>query len=125
MSDDVRATVEDVARRVYAELGGGYDEKVYQRAMAIEFRELGIKYEVEHVREVFYQGHWVGDHRLDFLVLVLDDEDVVVELKAKESISKPDRAQLRAYLHNLGKKSGILINFPYEGEEPKICPVEA
>ena len=89
--------------------------------MAIELRELGIRYEVEHVREVFYQGHRVGDHRLDFLVLVLDDGDVVVELKAKDNLGKSDRAQLKAYLHNMGKNSEILINFPNEGEEPKIC----
>ena len=117
MSDDVRATVEDVARKVYAELGGGYDEVVYQRAMAIEFRELGVSYEVEQTRGIFYKKHWVGNHRLDFLVLVSDNEDLVVELKTTDSLKKA-RVQLGAYLRNLGKKSGVLINFPNEGEEP-------
>ena len=74
MSDDVRATVEDAAKRVYAELGGGHLESVYRLAMAIEFRELGISYETEHTREIFYKEQRVGEHRLDFLVL---DDDVV------------------------------------------------
>ena len=123
MTDDVRETVKDVAGRVYAELGGGYDEAVYQRAMAIEFRELGVSYEVEQTRGIFYKNHWVGNHRLDFLVLVLDDEDVVVELKTTDSLKKA-RVQLGAYLRNLGKKSGMLIHFPNEGEKPTIEDIE-
>ena len=119
MSDDVRATVEDAAKRVYAELGGGHLESVYRLAMAIEFRELGISYETEHTREIFYKEQRVGEHRLDFLVL---DDDVVIELKAIES-TKKGLAQLGAYLRTLSKKtgrkqSGMLINFPPEGDEP-------
>ena len=116
------------AKRVYAELRGGYDEKVYQQAMAIEFRELGVAYEVEHTREIFYKKQRVGEHRLDFLVLVLDDDDVVIELKAVDSLKKA-RVQLGAYLRTLSKKTGIkqsgmLINFPNEGDEPTIEHVE-
>ena len=118
MPDDVRETVEEAARRVYAELRGGYRESVYRQALAIEFRDLGIAYEVENTREVFYKKQRVGDHILDFLVL--DDDDVVIELKAIGSLGKDHRAQLGAYLRNMSKKSGMLINFPNEGDEPEI-----
>ena len=120
MSDDMQATIESIAKKVYDELGGGYLESVYQQAMAIEFRELGIAYEVEHTREVFYRGQRVGEHKLDFLVL----GDLVVELKSVDKVQKAHRAQLRAYLRNMGKQSGLLINFPNEGDEPEIEPVE-
>ncbi len=105
--NDVRETVEEAAERVYAELGGGHLESVYRQATAIEFREVGIDYEVEHTREIFYKEQRVGEHRLDFLVLVLDDDDVVIELKAKDSAGKPDRAQLGSYLRTLSKKTGM------------------
>lgn len=120
MNSDVRATVEGVAKKVYAELRGGYLESVYQQAMAIEFRELGIAYEIEHTREVFYRGQRVGEHKLDFLVL----DDVVIELKSVDKVSKAMRAQLGAYLRNMNIKAGLLVNFPNEGDEPTIEPIE-
>ena len=93
--------------------------------MAIEFRELGVKYEVEHTWEVFYKDQRVGEHRLDFLVL----DDVVIELKAIDNLQKKNRAQLGAYMRTLSKKtgmkqSGMLINFRNEGDEPTFKHVD-
>ena len=122
MPDDMRDTVEDAARRVYEELRGGYKENVYRQALAVEFRDLGIEYQTEHTREVFYKKQRVGEQRLDFLVL--GNDDLVIELKAIGSLGNDHRAQLKAYLRNLGKKSGMLINFPNEGNEPEFETVD-
>ena len=110
MDSEIRETVETVARQVYDTLRGGYNESVYQQAMAIEFRERGIPYEVSNTREVFYTDQWVGQHELDLAVL----DEVVIELKAVQSKnpSEGDEAQLAAYLRTVGKKEGIVINFP-------------
>ena len=75
---------------------------------------------IEHTREVFYRGQRVGEHKLDFLVL----DDVVIELKSVDKVSKAMRAQLGAYLRNMNIKSGLLVNFPNEGDEPTIEPIE-
>ena len=47
----------------------GYLESVYQQALAIEFREMGIAHKAEHAREVFYRGPRAGEHKLDFMAL--------------------------------------------------------
>jgi len=68
---DIRQLVEFVkiaAKNVYKELGAGYNESIYEEAMAIEFRNRDIDYEVEKNTEIFYKGVKVGIHRLDFIL---------------------------------------------------------
>ncbi len=101
--------IKQIANEVYETLGDGYDESVYEEAMAIEFREQNIKYEVQKTTEIFYKGDRVGTHRLDFII----NDNLVVELKAGGSITGGHRKQLRAYLRTLGLDTGMLINFPY------------
>ena len=108
MTDHIE-TIEKAARDVYAALKGGYNERVYEEAMAVEFRRNGIPYEVSRTVEIFYDGQKVGEHELDFTCTA---GEVVVELKALASVSKATEAQLRAYLRTTGKRRGILINFP-------------
>lgn len=50
--------------------------------------------------------------------------DLVVELKSVDEVHKAHRAQLRAYLRNMGKQTGLLINFPYEDDGPEVKPVD-
>ena len=112
--------VKDAAKVLYAELGGGYLEGIYEEAMAIELRERKIPYEVERNREIFYKGIKVGTHRLDFIV----NSSLVVELKAGTGITKSHEGQTTAYLKATGLKKGLILNFPYpEKEEPDYKPV--
>jgi len=53
---------------VHKELGPGFLESVYHRALEIELAENHIALETQKELEVSYRGHFVGDHRLDFLV---------------------------------------------------------
>lgn len=111
MNSKIKEAVLEVANEVYAELRGGHDESVYHQAMAYEFRLRDISYKVEDTAEVLYKDKQrVGTRRLDFVV---NADNLVVELKAKDKIYPKDRAQLRAYLRAVGQESGLLINFPY------------
>jgi GxxExxY protein len=103
-----RTAVTEAARRAYKELGSGFVEQVYRDAMAVEFRLLGLYYEVERNIEVFYRGERVGLHRLDFIV----ERSLVVELKAAAKISEHNFAQTRAYLRTTDLSAALVINFP-------------
>ena len=123
MDSEIKETVETIAKQVYGTLLGGYNESVYQQAMAIEFRERGISYEVSNTREVFYKNQWVGKQELDLAVL----DEVVIELKAVQTKEPTvaDRAQLAAYLRTVGKQEGVVINFPKDKDatEPTFAYV--
>ncbi len=99
--------VKIAATDVYNELHAGYNESIYEEAMAVEFRKRDIKYDVEKNTEIFYKGVKVGVHRLDFIL----EEKLVVELKAQAYISPSHEGQTRSYLLTLGLKDGIIVNF--------------
>ena len=101
--------------QIYKELGVGYDELIYEESMTIELREINVSYEVERNTEIFYKGIQVGVHRLNFIL----NSKLVIELKAKTSITKSHEGQTRAYLKTLHPHEGIIANFPYpDKEEP-------
>jgi len=92
---------------VHKEIGPGFDESVYEEALAIEFGERGIPFKRQHPIEVLYRGRVVGKGRLDFLVF----DQVIVELKSVETIAPVHVAQVLAYLRATKMKLAIIINF--------------
>jgi len=110
---ELKNHVKDAAKQIYRELGAGYNETVYEEAMAVEFRERKIPYEVERNTEIFYKGVKVGLHRLDFIL----DGKLVLELKAWSSITSSHVGQTTAYLKTLKLHHGILVNFPYPDKD--------
>ncbi len=117
MTSGLINTIRGLACEVYMILGGGYNESVYEQALAVEMRQAGIAYQRQSTQEVIYKGEHVGDHALDFLV----EDELVVELKSAGSITKTHVGQLRAYLRTTGFKQGILLNFPYPPQpEPQL-----
>ncbi len=101
--------VKEASCAIYKELGAGYNETVYEEALAVEFRARKIKYDVEKNTEIFYKGIKVGIHRLDFIV----EKKLVVELKAQSHLMPSHVGQTRSYLKTLNLTNGILVNFPY------------
>ena len=101
--------VKEASCDIYKDLGAGYNETVYEEALAVEFRERKIKYDVEKNTEIFYKGIKVGIHRLDFIV----EKKLVVELKAQANLQLSHVGQIRSYLKTLKLANGILVNFPY------------
>ena len=94
--------------RVHKELGPGFLESVYHRALEVELAENDIPFESEKEVAISFRGHFVGDHRLDFLI----DGELVVELKTVERLGRDHYAQVRSYLKAVRqRKPGLLINF--------------
>ena len=92
---------------VHRELGGGFLEKVYENALAVELCARGLQVRKQEAIAVRYKGTIVGDYVCDLLV----NEAVLCEIKALEALVAVHRAQLLNYLRATGTKVGLLINF--------------
>ena len=86
----------------------GHNEKVYERALAREFRNRDVPYKTQVHVEVFYKDEFVGDSIIDLLV----DDRIVVEAKATGNISKGHVSQNQAYMRSASIEHGVVINFP-------------
>ena len=104
---DVTGAVIGCAFEVHSVLGTGFQEVVYQRALAVEMESRGLSFAREWEMPIFYKERQVGTRRVDFLV----DEKVVVELKAVGELEKVHLAQAINYLEAFGLEVGLLLNF--------------
>lgn len=95
------------AFEVHRELGYGFLERVYQRALQVELLRAGVSAEIEKRIQVKYKGVLVGEYDADLIV----DGCVAVELKVTPQYDKRDEAQLLYELKATGIKVGLLINF--------------
>lgn len=104
---DITGKVIGCAMRVHSALGNGFQEVIYQRALAIEMEESGISFSREHTMPIYYRNQQIGTRRVDFLV-----EGVVsVEIKDKASLDDSHLAQAINYLEAYDLEVGLLINF--------------
>ncbi|MDI9342309.1 MAG: GxxExxY protein [Sediminibacterium sp.] len=95
------------AMTVHKALGNGFQEVIYQRALAIEMNLSGIAFNREFEMPIFYREEQIGTRRVDFLV-----EGVVsVELKAITKLEDVHFAQAINYLEAYNLEVGLLINF--------------
>ncbi len=79
---------------VHATLGNGFQEVIYQRALAIAMRKAGLTFLRELEMQIYYEGEEIGTRRVDFLV----ENEVVVELKAVVQTEDVHLAQGLNYL---------------------------
>jgi GxxExxY protein len=93
--------------RVYTELGSGFLEAVYSRALAIELRQLGLQLDFEVAVAVIYRGHEVGFFRADMVV----ENRVLVELKAADRLVAVHEQQTLNYLNATNLEVALLLNF--------------
>lgn len=96
----------------YTELGYGFLEKVYERSMLIELRDLGLACDPQVPINVYYGDEKVGEYFADILV----ENKVILELKAAETIREEHEAQLLNYLRATDVELGLLLNF---GKKPE------
>jgi GxxExxY protein len=101
------ANIIGCAMRVHKALGNGFQEVIYQRALAIEFTDSGVSFRREVEMPVFYKGKPIGTRRVDFLV----DETICVELKALIKLEPVHLAQAINYLEAYNLEIGLLLNF--------------
>ena len=95
------------AMEVHRILGNGFQEVIYQRALAIEMSNHNISYSREHEMDILYKGEQIGQRRVDFFV----EGRIMVELKAIVQLEDVHLAQAINYLEAYGLEIGLLINF--------------
>ena len=105
--DDLTYKIIKCAMLVHNNLGNGFQEVIYQRALAIEFYKNGLLSRREIEQDIFYASTKIGTRRVDFIV----ENEIIVEIKALISIEKVHLAQTKNYLKAFNKPTGLLINF--------------
>lgn len=104
------------ALQIHNELGYGFHESVYMRALAVALERRGLRVRREVPVKVYFWGVEVGSHRLDLLV----EERIVVEGKSMERVPQSFQKQVRSYLAATGLELGLLINFGESVETTRI-----
>ena len=92
---------------VHRILGNGFQEVIYQRALAIEFNRQYINFSREHEMDIYYKDENIGTRRVDFFV----EGKVMLELKALIHLEDVHLAQAINYLEAYGLGIGLLVNF--------------
>jgi GxxExxY protein len=107
LHEDTTSKIIGAAFEVHDELGYGFLERVYQRALQVELVRRGATAELERRIQVQYKGIVIGDYDADLIV----NDCVLVEIKVAPQYDKRDEAQLLNELKATGIKVGMLINF--------------
>ncbi len=105
--DELTHKIIGCAMQVHNTLGNGFQEVIYQRALAIEMTFQGLSFEREKEMPIFYRNQDIGTRRVDFFV----ENCVMVELKAIEKLEGVHKAQAINYLEAYNMADGLLINF--------------
>jgi GxxExxY protein len=95
------------AFEVINELGVGFLESVYEKALLLALRQKGFSAIPQHAVKVMFRGECVGDFYADIFV----EGKIIVELKAVKAIAPEHQAQIINYLNATGIEVGLLINF--------------
>lgn len=95
------------AYEVHGYLGGGFLEKVYENALAVELKKQGLRVLQQYEIPVYYKDELVGDYVADLIV----NGKVIIELKAITNLSVSHEVQLVNYLTATNRDIGLLINF--------------
>ncbi len=93
--------------KVHATLGNGFQEFIYQRALAIEMEKQGIAFAREKKMTIYYEGIVIGTRRVDFFV----EDKIMLEMKAVILLDDKHLNQCRNYLECYNLPVGLLINF--------------
>jgi GxxExxY protein len=104
----ISAKVLDSAFAVHREIGPGMFESIYQECLTHEFKERGLKFETSVTVPVTYKAVKLKKR---FVIDLLVEDHIVVELKSVEDLMPVHHTQLLSYLKLTGKKLGVLINF--------------
>lgn len=104
---DLTGKIIGCAMEVHKELGNGFQEVLYQRALAHEFEMQQIGFAREFEMQVHYKQKHIGTRRVDFLV----DNIISLELKAVTNLEPIHLNQALNYLEAYNLEVGLLINF--------------
>ncbi len=105
--EEVTHKIIGCAMKVHSTLGNGFQEVIYQRALAIEMESQGLGFQREMGMTIFYEGFDIGTRRVDFFV----EKTIMVELKALIKLEEVHLAQAMNYCQAYNLPIGLLINF--------------
>lgn len=105
--EEITKKIIGAAKKAHSDLGNGFQEVIYQRALEIEMRKLGLLFVREFNMPIFYDGEQIGERRVGFFV----ESFISVELKVREILEKVHFAQARNYLEAYNLEVGLLSNF--------------
>ena len=105
--EDLTTQIIGAAIDVHRELGPGFLESIYERALVIAMQEKGLFVQQQMELPIYYNDVEIGRHRLDLFV----ERTIIIELKAIKELADIHFATVRSYLKAVGKKHGLLLNF--------------
>lgn len=114
---EITEAVIGCAFEVIKELGPGFLESVYEKALLVALLQKGLSAVAQHPLKVSFRGENVGEFFADILV----EQKVLIELKVVRTLAPEHQAQLINYLHASGIEVGLLINFGNPRLEIKRC----
>jgi GxxExxY protein len=129
---DLIKTIKDCSCKILEELGPGWKEEIYQKAMEVALRDRGVMYETQRILPITFAGHVIGESIPDLVVWVKNNGNkvaVLVELKSESGIKEEFQVQVERYIKELRKQlhqnetvhpTGILINFIKDANSAKI-----
>jgi GxxExxY protein len=107
MENNLSRRVIGCAIEVSNTLGPGFFEKIYEKALCVEFERNGIYFQCQQPVNVIYKDKLVGEYITDIVV----EEKLLLELKAVSALCSEHEAQLMNYLKATGLSVGLLLNF--------------
>ncbi|GJM35348.1 MAG: hypothetical protein DHS20C18_43490 [Saprospiraceae bacterium] len=116
VKDELTYKVIGCAMKVHNTMGPGFQEKIYQRCLAIEFQRASLNFAREKEQVLYYEKIEVGIRRADFTV----DNRLIVELKAVVHLEDVHLAQAKNYTVAYDFPLGLLINFGGKSLEYKL-----
>ncbi len=104
---EITSKIIGCAMEVHTQLGNGFQEVIYQRALEIEMANQGLSFSREFEMPIYYKEQQIGTRRVDFLI----NGEISVELKALIKLEDVHLAQAINYLEAYDLEVGLLINF--------------
>lgn len=105
--DDITEKIIEAFFRLYNTLGYGFLEKVYENALILELKRMGLSAVAQFPIRVVYAGEMVGEYFADILV----ENRVIIEVKAAKMIGPEHEAQLLNYFKATSSEVGLILNF--------------
>ena len=105
--EDLTHKIIGCAMKVHSTLGNGFQEVIYQRALAIEMRKQGLNFQREMEMTIYYEDENIGTRRVDFFV----EDKIMVEIKALIVLDDGNLNQTINYCQAYNLPVGLLINF--------------
>jgi GxxExxY protein len=105
--EEITRRIIGCAMKVHSTLGSGFQEVIYQRALAVEMGKNLLDYCREMEMTIYYDGIDIGTRRVDFFV----EQKIMVELKAVSALDEFHLAQALNYLEAYDLPIGLLISF--------------